>query len=123
MIMNARLCLHQIEQKLGKVRGEKSMIKFTRSLDFIFIADHDGIQKQWCFSYGEVLVRRRMEITRLKYHRMPSGSENSSDIVIIIKDTDSRFERSLHNVFHDAELVKDSPVDLRINKTKHREFR
>ena len=64
-----------------------------------------------------------MEITRLKYHRMPSSSENSSDIVIIIKDTDSRFERSLHNIFHDAELVKDSPVDLRINKTKHHEFR
>ena len=41
------------------------MVKFTHSLDFIFIADHDGIQKQQRFLYSRVLVRR-MEIMKLK---------------------------------------------------------
>jgi len=41
------------------------MVKFTHFLDFIFIADHDGIQKQQRFSYSTVLVRR-MEIMKLK---------------------------------------------------------
>ena len=41
------------------------MVKFTRALDFIFIADHDGIQKQQSFAYSTVLVRR-MEIMKPK---------------------------------------------------------
>ena len=50
---------------------------------------------------------------------MPSSSENSSDIVIIIKHTDSVFEKSLHKIFFNAELVKDSSFDLICREIKH----
>jgi hypothetical protein len=49
-----------------KRSGQKCMIKFVHSLDFIFIAEYDRTQKQWCLSYGQVLVRGKMKVTTLK---------------------------------------------------------
>ena len=41
----------------------------------------------------------------------------------LIKDTDSRFQKSLHRILSYAKLVKDSPFDLRMNKIKHYKFK
>ena len=45
---------------------KKTIIKFMHSLDLIFIAEHDRIQRRQCSSYSKVLVGGRMEITILK---------------------------------------------------------